>query len=95
MTIEEALNLIPTHIYLREGTWKDGDEFWDHKFQCWLEIQGSDEPDFINPDNFTVCRRPIPESIRKDMALALKRNLEEGVTSEFQDWLLSSQGKTL
>jgi hypothetical protein len=54
MTFEYALDLIPTHIYLKEGTWKDGDEFWNYKLKTWQEIQGSNGPDFINPDDFTV-----------------------------------------
>lgn len=115
MTIEEALELIPTHIILRKNKdrWQEGDEVflgnsWSIcKFKTdSFTYKGEKEftrifhgqhgwTDLIKNENvnFNPAQRAIPESVRKDMALDLKLSVEESITSEFQEWLLSTQGE--
>lgn len=94
MTLESALELIPTHIILRPkiDKWKEGDEIAEYGGDRWdinwlpcekivvEEIEGKPAATY---------RRAIPESVRKDMALDLKLSVEEYTTSEFQEWLLA------
>lgn len=98
MTLEEALELIPTHIVLREkkDRWQEGDE------GC---VNGSDDIFFpIHPqyhsqfvEGARFPRRPIPEAVRKQMAQnisnwSLNSNFNE--VNSFEGWLLSTQGES-
>lgn len=105
MTIEEALALIPTHILLRpeKDRWQAGDEvvvigmsvvglLSKVHSQEWEPCDERDIGRLLLEKH--IGRRPISESVRKDMALDLKLSVEESTTSEFQEWLLSTQGES-
>ena len=87
MTHSEALDLIPTHIYLIPGKdrWQEGDEFFIHTWNKKLNFIGTVVGDY------EAGRRPIPEAVRQDMALGLLYSIREDITSEFQDWLLGTR----
>jgi hypothetical protein len=102
MTLEEALDLIPTHIYLKPGKdkWQEGDEFWSKNHTGWWAIA----PDRIGAivgsahwshdaviENDLTARRSMPEAVRQDMALDLKLSMEEATTSEFQERILGTR----
>lgn len=101
MTLEEALLLIPTHIMLRPGIdkWQEGDE----------DNVGLGKPRWVDIAEYLygknigdrVGRRPIPESVRKAMAMRLfgmsymdnTKYINDQMRTEtaFEFWLLSGQ----
>jgi gamma-glutamyl:cysteine ligase YbdK (ATP-grasp superfamily) len=89
MTIEEALELIPTHILLRPGKdkWQDGDE-WLFEDNDWRDIRETNVGNLVG--SIDQARRPIPESVRKAMAQQMLRfSGSNGFLYPFEVWLLT------